>query len=94
MKLHLIKTSIYALWKLHSTALANLLVAIVTLLSVAHGLMISNAAALMSVWCLMGVTTLLILTIVLNYTALAKRIRMLKRSLSGGKRIYCRLFKS
>jgi hypothetical protein len=35
-------------------------------------------------WCLMGVTTLLTVTIVLNYTGLVKLIHTLKRSLSGG----------
>ena len=79
------KMSIFERLKSHSIALANLLVAIVTLLSVAHGLTISDAMALMSPWCLTGVTTLLMLTIVLNYTGLVKLIRTLKRSLSGGK---------
>jgi uncharacterized membrane protein len=82
------KMSIFAHLKLHSTALANLLVAIVTLLSVAHGLMISSEAAHMSAWCLMGVITLLMLMLAVNYTDLVKRIPILKRSLNGGKLTY------
>jgi hypothetical protein len=77
--------SIFAHLKLRSTALANLLVAIVILLSVAHGSMISSEADHMSAWCLMGVTILLMLTLAVNYTGLAKLIPMLKRFLNGGK---------
>ena len=93
-KLPTMKTSIFAHLKLPLTALANLLVVIVTLLSVAHGLMTSRSMADMSIWCLMGVTTLLMLMIVLNYTSLVKLIRTWKPSSNGGKVIYIKRSKN
>jgi hypothetical protein len=45
-------------------------------------------------WCLMGATTLLILTIVLNYTGLVKLIHTLKRSLSGGSQTSIKHYKN
>ncbi len=86
--------SIFAHLKLHSIALANLLVAIATLPSAAHGFETYNAMVPMSDWCLMGVVTLLTITLAVNYTALAKLIPMLKRFLLGGKQIYIKLFKN
>jgi len=81
-------------WKLLLTALASLLAPIAIPPLVVLGLTISSVMGLMSAWCLMGVGTLLTLTIAVNYTDLAKRIRMWKRFFSGGKQIYTGLFKN
>ena len=89
-----LKMSIFAHLKLHSIALANSLVVIVILLSVAHGFETYDPTVPMSPWCLMGVTTLLIVTIVVNYTGLAKQIRMLKHFLNGGKQTSTRPYKN
>ena len=81
-------------WRLRLIELVSLLVVIVTLLSVAHGLMTLKSMALIPAWCLMGVTTLLILTIALNFTRLIRLIRMWMRSSSGGKQTYTPPYKN
>ena len=81
-------TSTYAPWKSRLIVLANWLVAIVTLRSVVHGFETYDSTVPMSIWCPMGAIILLTLTIVVNYTALVKRIRMWKRSSNGGSQIY------
>ena len=88
------QTSTYAPRKSRLTVLANWLVAIVTLLSVAHGLGTYDKAAPIPIWCLMGAITLLTLTIAVNRSAVATQIRMWKHFSSGGKQTCTKVSKS
>ena len=91
---HIKKTSIFAHLKLHSIALANSLVAIVTLRSVVHGFETYDSTVPMSIWCPMGAIILLTLTILANFINSVKLIRTWRHSSNGGNQTYTERYKN